>query len=55
VLDHCHDTDTFRGYICKHCNDGLGGFKDDLWFNMSVQDAINMIEGISEDDEITKN
>ena len=30
VLDHCHDTDTFRGYICKHCNDGLGGFKDDL-------------------------
>ena len=18
VLDHCHDTNTFRGYICKH-------------------------------------
>ena len=30
VLDHCHDTNTFRGYICKHCNDGLGGFRDDL-------------------------
>ena len=30
VLDHCHDTNTFRGYICKHCNDGLGGFRDSL-------------------------
>lgn len=30
VLDHCHDTNTFRGYICKHCNDGLGGFRDNL-------------------------
>ena len=30
VLDHCHDTNTFRGYICKHCNDGLGGFRDTL-------------------------
>ena len=30
VLDHCHDTNTLRGYICKHCNDGLGGFRDNL-------------------------
>ncbi len=30
VLDHCHDTNTFRGYVCKHCNTGLGGFKDSL-------------------------
>ena len=30
VLDHCHDTLTFRGWICHHCNTGLGGFKDDL-------------------------
>jgi hypothetical protein len=30
VLDHCHDTLTFRGWICHHCNSGLGGFKDDL-------------------------
>jgi hypothetical protein len=28
VLDHCHVTNTFRGYICKRCNDGLGGFRD---------------------------
>ena len=28
VLDHCHNTNTFRGWICHHCNTGLGGFKD---------------------------
>ena len=30
VLDHCHDTNTFRGWVCSHCNRGLGGFQDDL-------------------------
>ena len=30
VLDHCHNTLTFRGWICHHCNTGLGGFSDDL-------------------------
>ena len=30
VLDHCHKTLTFRGWICHHCNTGLGGFSDDL-------------------------
>tara|TARA_R100000935_G_scaffold57985_1_gene93440 strand:+ start:79 stop:498 length:420 start_codon:yes stop_codon:yes gene_type:complete len=29
VLDHCHSTETFRGYVCMHCNTGLGAFKDD--------------------------
>jgi len=30
VLDHCHDTLTFRGWICHDCNNGLSGFRDDL-------------------------
>lgn len=27
-LDHCHDTGLFRGFLCNHCNLGLGNFKD---------------------------
>tara|TARA_R100000995_G_C3467418_1_gene116466 strand:- start:277 stop:723 length:447 start_codon:yes stop_codon:yes gene_type:complete len=30
VLDHCHDTDTFRGWICGNCNTGIGGLKDSM-------------------------
>ncbi len=30
VLDHCHDTETFRGWICGNCNTGLGALKDDI-------------------------
>ena len=31
VLDHCHDTETFRGYLCHNCNTGLGSFRDNLF------------------------
>jgi hypothetical protein len=27
--DHDHETGQFRGYLCMHCNTGLGHFKDD--------------------------
>ena len=30
VLDHCHDTSTFRGWLCHSCNRSLGGFQDRL-------------------------
>ena len=30
IMDHCHDTETFRGWICQRCNHGLGAFGDSL-------------------------
>lgn len=30
VLDHCHFTESFRGYICDRCNLGMGNFNDDV-------------------------
>ena len=30
VLDHCHHTDTFRGYMCRTCNAGIGLLHDDI-------------------------
>ena len=31
VLDHCHKTNSFRGYICKDCNSGMGLLKDNIF------------------------
>jgi len=42
VLDHCHETNTFRGWICHHCNTGLGSFSDEttrLAYAMRYLDA----------------
>tara|TARA_E500000318_G_C3409644_1_gene153054 strand:+ start:65 stop:544 length:480 start_codon:yes stop_codon:yes gene_type:complete len=30
VLDHCHDTGTFRGWICQACNVGIGKMGDHI-------------------------
>jgi hypothetical protein len=28
VLDHCHATGNFRGWLCRRCNIGIGGLGD---------------------------
>ena len=30
VLDHCHDTNTFRGWLCGKCNRDLGNFNNSV-------------------------
>jgi|TARA_B110000858_G_scaffold189052_1_gene235349 hypothetical protein len=30
VLDHCHETDSFRGWLCHKCNRALGCFDDNI-------------------------
>ena len=44
VVDHCHDTDTFRGWLCHNCNRGLGIFYDD---SEMLKRAIDYLEGKS--------
>jgi protein-arginine kinase activator protein McsA len=41
ILDHCHFTDSFRGYVCNSCNLGLGRFNDDVEL---LQKAINYLK-----------
>jgi hypothetical protein len=41
VLDHCHETTTFRGWICTSCNLGIGKLGDNL---EGLKKAINYLE-----------
>ena len=42
ALDHCHETQEFRGWLCHLCNRALGCFKDDI---PSLQRAITYLKG----------
>ena len=41
VLDHCHSTKQFRGWLCENCNSGIGKLKDSVEF---LQRAIKYLE-----------
>ena len=41
LVDHCHETDKFRGYICKSCNNALGLLGDNL---EGVMKAVRYLE-----------
>ena len=42
TLDHCHDTKTFRGWLCIECNLALGKFKDSV---AMLERAIKYLKG----------
>lgn len=43
VIDHCHKTNKFRGWLCHKCNRSLGGFNDDIDL---LNNAIEYLKGI---------
>lgn len=40
-VDHCHETGTVRGLLCKNCNLALGNFKDSI---TNLSSAISYLE-----------
>jgi len=43
AVDHCHTTNKVRGLLCRKCNLGLGGFKDDI---ETIRKAIAYVKGM---------
>ena len=50
-LDHCHDTHTFRGWLCKNCNIGLGMLGDNI---ESIKQALAYLERAAENGPRTR-
>ena len=42
-IDHCHETNTTRGLLCKKCNFGIGHFDDNIFI---LANAINYLKGV---------
>ena len=40
VVDHCHNTGVFRGWLCRNCNTGIGKLGDTC---ESLVDALNYL------------
>jgi hypothetical protein len=51
VLDHCHHSNAFRGYVCDSCNLGFGKFNDDPALMMA---AIHYLINSTQPSETTK-
>ena len=49
VLDHDHDTDLFRGWLCDSCNIGLGLLGDNL---KGIMKAVKYFKSRQVDDKI---
>lgn len=43
AVDHCHTTNVVRGLLCRKCNLGLGGFKDNI---ETIRKAIAYVKGV---------
>ena len=43
AVDHCHNTGEIRGLLCRNCNLGLGGFKDNI---ETIRKAIKYVKNM---------
>ena len=45
ILDHCHKTNVFRGFICQGCNLGIGRLGDSV---EGVMNAVRYLKNFEE-------
>ena len=48
-LDHCHESLSFRGWLCGKCNSGIGNLGDNI---SGLQLAIKYLKGTEQHDSI---
>ena len=46
VLDHCHDTEIFRGWLCPPCNLGIGVLGD------TIEGVINALQYLQDQENL---
>jgi len=45
VIDHCHETEKFRGVLCRKCNAALGLFQDNKQIVLSAYNYMKEFNG----------